>query len=93
MPYQVLATPTFEKDYGRLSKETAARVAEKIDVLAEHPEEMRFPLKHLPDPLKGLHKYRIGDYRLLFWPDHERCEIVLYAVAHRSEVYRRLGRI
>ena len=33
-----------------------------------------------------------SDYRLLFWPDHEREEVVLYAIAHRREIYRRLGR-
>ncbi len=91
MPYTVLATPEFERDYRKLPPEVAARVNEKIDSLAEHPEEMRFPLKHLPESLKGLHKHRVGDYRLLFWPDHEKQEIVLYAVAHRRDIYRHLG--
>lgn len=91
MPYTVVATPEFERDYKKLSHEVAARVTDRIDDLASNPDQMRFPLKHLPESLKGLHKFRIGDYRLLFWPDHNQERIVLYAIAHRREIYRRLG--
>ena len=89
-PYNVVVTPVFERDYVNLPEEVARRIDEKVDYLAEHPEQMQFPLKHLPEALKGLHKYRVGEYRLLFWPDHARREIVLYAIAHRREIYRRL---
>ena len=91
-PYHVVATPAFERDYRNLPEDIARRIDEKIDYLAAHPEQMQLPLKHLPESLKGLHKYRIGDYRLLFWPDHASREIVLYAIAHRREIYRRLER-
>jgi mRNA interferase RelE/StbE len=92
MPYTLLTTPEFEKEYSKLSPEVAGRIKEKLGFLASHPDLLRFPLKGLPDSLKGLHKYRIGDYRVLLWPDHEQHQIILYAVAHRSEIYRRLGR-
>ena len=88
--YAVLTTAEFEKDYRKLPPDVAARIAEKIELLAGNPGQMRHPLKYLPKPLRGLHKHRIGDYRLLSWPDHERREIVLYAIAHRREIYRRL---
>jgi mRNA interferase RelE/StbE len=91
--YRVLTTPEFERDYSALPSDIVGRIDEKIDRLATHPELARFPLKGLPESLKGLHKYRIGDYRVLFWPDHEKKEIVLYAIAHRREIYRKLDRV
>lgn len=92
MPYKLLFTPQFEEDYLRLPNESARRIEEKLAFLSKHPDLLRFPLKGLPDDLKGLHKYRVGDYRILLWPDHERQELVLYAVAHRREIYRRIDR-
>ena len=85
-----MATPGFERDFRRLSSEVADRVSKRILALSEHPEWMRFPLSHVPESLKGLHKYRIGEYRLLYWPEHQRREIVLYAIEHRRKIYRRL---
>lgn len=92
MPYELLATSEFAKDYRKLPPEVARRVAEALDGLAANPERLRLPLKYLPASLKGLHKYRVGDYRVLLWPDHEQQQLVLYAVAHRREIYRRLAR-
>ena len=91
MAYAVVVTAEFEKDFRKLPREVAARVAEKIEQLAEHPEHLRFPLKHVPESLRGLHKYRVGDYRILLWPEHEERRLVLYAIAHRGDIYRRLG--
>jgi mRNA-degrading endonuclease RelE of RelBE toxin-antitoxin system len=44
----------------------------------------------MPPDLKGLQKYRIGDYRVLFWVDHSARLVTLYAVAHRSAIYKKL---
>jgi mRNA-degrading endonuclease RelE of RelBE toxin-antitoxin system len=90
MTYNILATPEFEKDYKSLPNDIKKRVIEKINKLVQQPELMKFPLKYMPDSLKGLQKYRIGNYRLLFIPDREKKEIVLYGIAHRKEIYRRL---
>lgn len=88
--YRVEATPQFEADLRRLDQETARRILDKVRWLAEHPEALRFPLQHMPDDLKGLHKYRIGDYRLLLWVDHDARILTLYGIGHRRQVYERL---
>lgn len=44
-------------------------------------------LKHPPKDLKGIQKYRIGDYRILLWVDHKERQITLYGVEHRRSVY------
>ena len=58
-----------------------------MEWLAEHPEALRFPLRHVPEDLKGLHKYRVGDYRVLLWRDREAEVLTLYGVRHRREAY------
>lgn len=90
MAYAVVVTAEFEKDFRKLPRGIAARVADKVEELAEHPQRLRFPLKHVPPSLKGVHKYRVGDHRILLWPDREREQLVLYAIAHRREIYRHL---
>ena len=85
--YRVETTPEFDEDLGNLERQTAERVIRKVEWLAQHPEALPPPLRHLPEDLKGLHKYRVGDYRVLLWADHHAEVLTLYGVRHRSEVY------
>ncbi len=83
--YRLEVTPEFEEDARRLDPAVAQRVILRAEWLAEHPEALRFPLRHLPEDLRGLHKYRVGDYRMLLWVD---CHAeTLYGVRHRRDVY------
>jgi mRNA-degrading endonuclease RelE of RelBE toxin-antitoxin system len=86
--YKIETTPTFEKDLKSLSKEVAVRIINKIEWLAEHPGLLRFPLKYLPKGLQKLQKYRVGDWRVLFWVNHNNKIITLYGVEHRRQIYR-----
>jgi mRNA-degrading endonuclease RelE of RelBE toxin-antitoxin system len=92
MPYSILVTPEFEEDYALLPSSVVQRINSKVEAIAEHPEQIRFPLRNLPRVLRGLHKVRVGDYRILLWPDHQRRELTLYAVGHRNTIYKRLGK-
>jgi len=75
--YRLEETPTFRKDLARLDQQIAKQILKKLVWLSKHPETFRFPLKHMPSDLKGLHKYRIGDYRVLLWPDHTEQSLIL----------------
>lgn len=88
--YRIEATKIFDEDLAKLDHRVASFILSKIEWLATHPEAARFPLMHLPKSLKGLQKYRVGDYRILFYINHRDEVIVLYRVIHRSEVYRNL---
>lgn len=59
--YRLEETPTFQKDLAKLDQQIAKQILKKLVWLRKHPETLRFPLKHMPSDLKGLHKYRIGD--------------------------------
>jgi len=88
--YQVETTPDFDEDIEALDKPVAARIINKIEWLAGHPDLLKNPLKHMPDDLKGLQKYRIGNHRVLFWVDHKNKTIVMYSVEHRRSVYKKV---
>lgn len=88
--YQINVTPTFKKNIKSLDRDIASRILTKIEWLAQHPETLRNPLKHLPKDLKNLHKYRVGNYRILLWVDHENEILTLYGVEHRRLVYDKL---
>ena len=85
--YRIETTPEFDEDVANLERQTAERVIRKVEWLAQHPEALQSPLGHLPEELKGLHKYRAGDYRVLLWVDPDAEVLTLYGVRHRSEVY------
>lgn len=88
--YQIKTTPDFDKDLKNLDRSIAARIIKKIEWLSQHPEVLKFPLKNLPEDLKGLQKYRIGDYRVLLFVDNNRQEKTFYGVEHRRSVYKDL---
>jgi mRNA interferase RelE/StbE len=88
--YRVATTPEFDRDIKALDKPAAARIINKIEWLALNPEVLKHPLKYMPAELKGLQKYRVGDYRILFWVDHNHKTITLYGVEHRRTVYKKL---
>lgn len=89
--YKVKTTPTFENDIKKLDRSVAKRIVEKIEFLAENPRLLKNYLRHMPEDLEGLQKYRIGDWRVLLWADHKNQEIVLYGVDHRGRIYKRFS--
>ena len=88
--YRLDTTPDFDRDFKALDREIATRLLKKLEWLKQHPEILRFQLKNPPKDLKGLQKYRIGDYRILFWVNHEKQTITLYGIEHRRSVYDNL---
>lgn len=90
MAYRLESTPTFDRAFKRLDPPTARQITDKLQWLSGHPELLHRPMRYLPADLQGLQKYRVGDWRVLFWVDHARAVLVLYTVEHRSKIYKRL---
>ncbi|MBI3358606.1 MAG: type II toxin-antitoxin system RelE/ParE family toxin [Nitrospirae bacterium] len=88
--YRITTTPEFDKDIKALDKPATVRIINKIEWLSLNPQAIKYPLKHMPADLKGLQKYRVGDYRILFWVDHHHKTLTLYGVEHRRTVYKKL---
>jgi mRNA interferase RelE/StbE len=70
----------------RLPEKVATAVIELVyGSLATGPRRIG-PLRF---ELEGLYSARRGDYRIVYATDDERAAIVIDAIAHRSDVYRR----
>jgi mRNA interferase RelE/StbE len=86
MTYSVKFTLQAEEDLARLDKTVAQHIANKIDWLSQSMESI------IPAPLKGKfkgkYKLRVGEWRVIYSFEHSTQVITIYAVRHRSEVYK-----
>jgi mRNA interferase RelE/StbE len=63
------------------------RVVQRINWLATNLDAIR--LEALTGDLAGLYKLRIGDYRVIYEVLWDEKIIVIHAIGHRREIYRR----
>lgn len=85
MPYEVRFRPSARKELDKLPNELFARIAPRIDQLAQTP---RPPGLTKLSGHQNLYRIRVGDYRIVYEvPDDQRVVIILI-VAHRRESYR-----
>ncbi|MDI6744700.1 MAG: type II toxin-antitoxin system RelE/ParE family toxin [Thermodesulfovibrionales bacterium] len=86
MIYSIEFTLQAERDFALLDKIIARHVVDKIDWLSKNIESI------IPAPLKGKfkgkYKLRVGDWRVIYSFNHSPQIITIYAVRHRSEVYK-----
>lgn len=85
--YRVELTRQAEKAFALLSRsqpQMARRVAHAIDQLALEPECG----VSLRGELKGLYKYRVGPYRIIYQVLRVRLLVTVIDIGHRREVYR-----
>ena len=85
--YNIRILEEASRDLARLDKSIGRRIVERIKWLSEKLNDIR------PEPLRGdligLYKFRIGDYRVIYQIIHEGKTIVIHAVGHRREIYRK----
>ena len=83
--YEIFMTPTARRDVKRLPAPILRRVDQQILSLAGDP----FPrdAKKL-EGVKGLHRVRVGDYRIVYAVDTERRVVTVARIGDRREVYR-----
>jgi mRNA interferase RelE/StbE len=83
--YRVLTTPDADKQLAKLDGSVRARVAQRVDQLAENPRPAGCK------KLKGddnLWRVRAGDYRIVFSIHDDVLLVLVVRIAHRREVYR-----
>lgn len=84
--YQVRFIKDAVRDLERLDKETARRIARKINWLAENAETIQ--PRGLRSNLSGLSKLREGDYRIIYELIHSEEIVIIHFIGHRREVYK-----
>jgi len=85
--YRVRILEAAARDFERLDKVAGRRIAERIDWLAANLDSVR--PEALTGALSGLYKFRVGDYRVLYEVLREEQLILIHAVGHRKDIYRK----
>ena len=82
--YRILTTKRFLRHLKRLDSSIRDRIIEAIREVSERP--------YLGSTLifdeRRLHKFRVGDYRVIYEIDDEKKAILFLIVDHRRRVYR-----
>ena len=85
--YNIRILEEASRELARLDKPVGRRIVERINWLSEKLNDIR------PEPLRGdligLYKFRIGDYRVIYQIIHDEKTIVIHAIGHRREIYRK----
>ena len=85
MSWKIIFTKRAEKDLKSLSKEVKRIIAKAINAkLLPDPNLVLIPLT---GKLKGIYKFRVGNYRILCEKRSETLVVVVVKVGHRKEVY------
>jgi len=84
--YKVYFSPEAEDSLGRLDKQVAQRVLNRIRWLSQHIENVNH--KALTGSLRGIFKLRVGDYRVLYELKHNAATLTIRFIGHRSEIYK-----
>ena len=85
--YRVRLLDGAAKDLVGLDKPVARRIVERVQWLAENFKGAQHEV--LTGELEGLFKLRVGDYRVVYEVIHEERIMMVHAIGHRREIYRR----
>jgi mRNA interferase RelE/StbE len=74
------------EDLRRLDKSRAREIVEKVDEhLSKDPLALGKPLKGI---FRGMHRYRCGDYQVIYTIDRREEQLMVLTVGHRKDVYK-----
>ena len=91
MAYRLIVLPSAEADLEALEPQVRRRVLRRLVWLREHAAQVvHHRLANMPDDLAGLCRYRVGQYRILYWVYPDRQFLKVYRIEHRRDVYERL---
>lgn len=85
--YSVRILKPASKELEKLDRSVARRVADRIEWLATNLDSAR--LQPLKGQLSGLYRLREGSYRIIFELLRDERTIVIHAIGHRRDIYRR----
>ncbi|MDE0064344.1 MAG: type II toxin-antitoxin system RelE/ParE family toxin [Gammaproteobacteria bacterium] len=85
MSYSIRIKRSARKELFRIARPERHKIVAAIDALAGNP----FVGSALKGQLQGLRRIRVGDYRVVYEIQQGQLVVLVIAVAHRREVYRR----
>lgn len=85
LEYRIIWNEKALKDISKLDKQAAIRIKNKVNQhLCKAPQKLGEPMK---GSFAGLHRYRVGDYRVIYKIQDEMLIISIIRIGHRKEVY------
>jgi len=87
LAYKVEYAKSVAKDLKPLPKALRAKA---IDVIENHLADDPYQGKALVGPYKGLYRFRIGDYRIIYSVEDDRLVVFVLRIRHRKDAYRGL---
>jgi len=86
LAYNVIWHEQALDDLKALDRKAAGKIVSRVKgYLSQDPEKLGKPLKGV---LKGLYRYRIGDYRIMYSIDRGENQISILYVGRRKDIYR-----
>ena len=85
--YRVRIVDAATRELARLDKPLARRIIERITWLATNLDNIS--PEALTGELAGFYKLRVGDYRVIYEILYTEQTLVIHAIGHRREIYRR----
>ena len=86
MAYKAIWHEETLQDLKKLNQTTAKKIISKVkNHLIKDPLKLGTPLK---GTLKGLYRYRIGGYRVIYVIDQAEKKIIILKVNHRRKIYK-----
>lgn len=87
MRYRVELVPSAARAFSKLDYRTQLRVERKIESLADDPRPSGVKLLSLKE---RIYRVRAGDFRILCQVNDRVLTILVIAIGHRREIYRRV---
>lgn len=86
-PYSLTFKKSAEKDLRKIPREIIPHIFEHVEDLTRDPVPRE--TYKLADA-ENLYRIRVGDYRIIYQVLHERHEVTVIYIRHRSVAYRRV---
>jgi len=84
--YEVILSPEADEFYRKADLPLAKKLARCFAQLEREPRRHN-NIKKLTGTWKGCHRFRVGDWRVLYRIDEPARRVFVLIVAHRREIY------
>lgn len=86
--YKVVYSESVKKKLKKIDKQTAKIIKSWIEVNLINAIDPRVKGKALKGNLKGIWRYRVGDYRIFATIEDQKLTIFLFDIGHRRDIYK-----
>lgn len=88
MAYKVELSKRFQKSLRKIPNESAKRILKTLKDIGDSEDDPRSQGKPLVGHLRGLWRYRVGDYRIICDIYDDELVVIVLDVGHRREIYK-----